>query len=112
MGFETFELTREMKKEAEARTALAIKELSDKKITFETEKHTAEEQLAFYTKYYSDLNKIQNNTEAIKNAEEQSKKILEISTRTIDEEIALQQKAIEEKKRISQEEKNELINPY
>lgn len=101
--------TNVLKKEAEARTALAIKELSDKKVTFETEKHTAEEQLAFYTKYYSDLNKIQGNTEAIKNAEEQSKKILEISTKTIDEEIALQQKAIEEKKRISQEEKNELI---
>lgn len=101
--------TNVLKKEAEARTALAIKELSDRKITFETEKHTAEEQLAFYTKYYSDLNKIQGNTEAIKNAEEQSKKILEISTKTIDEEISLQQKAIEEKKRISQEEKNELI---
>ena len=72
------------KEQAQKEKERKEKSLNDSRIIFETEKHTAEEQLAFYTKYYSDLNKIQNNTEAIKNAEEQSKKILEISTQTID----------------------------
>ena len=92
-----------------AEKASQLKALEDKKLVFETEVHTADEKLKFYTKHYESLNKIQGGSEAVKNAQEQSKIILEIATSTIDAEIELQKTAISEKKKISEEEKNELI---
>ena len=92
-----------------AEKASQLKALEDKKLVFETEVHTADEKLKFYTKHYESLNKIQGGSEAVKNAQEQSKIILEIATSTIDAEIELQKTTISEKKKISKEEKNELI---
>ena len=98
-----------LKKEASEEKIRQLKALEDKKLVFETEVHTADEKLKFYTKHYESLNKIQGGSEAVKNAQEQSKIILEIATSTIDAEIELQKTAISEKKKISEEEKNELI---
>ena len=89
--------------------ASQLKALEDKKLVFETEVHTADEKIKFYTKHYESLNKIQGGSEAVKNAQEQSKIILEIATSTIDAEIELQKTTISEKKKISEKEKNELI---
>lgn len=86
-----------------------LKSLSDSVLVFESEKHSVEEQLAFYQKYYEKLNTLQNGSDRIKNAQDFSAKILEISKQQIDGEVEAQKKLIEEKKNISAQEQKDLL---
>ena len=86
-----------------------LKSLNDSLIVFETEKHSADEQLEFYIQYYEKLNKLQGGSDKIKNAQEFSSKILEIAKTQIDSEIELQSKLIESKKSISEQEQKDLL---
>lgn len=98
-----------IKKEQNERITLAKKTLENTKLVFESEKHTVEEQLKYYIKYYDDLNKLQGNENKIQNAQDLSSKILEITKDTINKEIEEQNKVIENKKNISLQEKNDLL---
>lgn len=86
-----------------------LKALNDSVIVFEGERRTADEQLAFYQNYYAKLDKLQNGSDRIKNASDFSAKVLEISNRTIAEELDAQSKAIEAKKALSLQERDDLI---
>lgn len=86
-----------------------MKALEDTLTVFETERHTADEQLAFYQNYYAQLDKLQNGSERLKNAADFSAKVLEITNQTIAAELELQKKAIDEKKRFSSEEQRDLL---
>lgn len=86
-----------------------LKSLEDSVIVFETEKHSADEQLKFYIQYYEKLNKLQGGSDKVKNAQEFSSKILEIAKTQIDSEIELQSKLIESKKSISEQEQKDLL---
>lgn len=86
-----------------------LKALNDSVIIFEQEKRTADEQLAFYQSYYAQLDKLQNGVERIKNAADFSAKVLEITNKTIDDEIEAQSRLIEERKALSQRERDDLI---
>lgn len=86
-----------------------LKALNDSVIIFEQERRTADEQLAFYQNYYAQLDKLQNGAERIKNASDFSAKVLEITNKTIDDEIEAQSRLIESKKALSQQERDDLI---
>lgn len=86
-----------------------MKALEDTLTIFETERHTADEQLAFYQSYYAQLDKLQNGAERVKNAADFSAKVLEITNKTIDDEIEAQSRLIEERKALSQQERDDLI---
>ena len=86
-----------------------LKALNDSVIIFEQERRTADEQLAFYQNYYAQLDKLQNESERIKNASDFSAKVLEITNKTIDDELEAQTRLIESKKVLSQQERNDLI---
>lgn len=86
-----------------------LKNLADSVIVFETEKHTVEEQLSFYVKYYADLNALQNGDEKIKNAQELSAKILGLAKEQISEEIKTQTDLIKSKKELSKQEQTDLL---
>lgn len=90
-------------------TQARLKTLNESVIIFEQEKKTTEQRLEFYTQYYEKLNKLQNNTEAVANANALSLKILSITSDTISEELELQKQATEERKKLSQDERDELI---
>ena len=77
--------------------------------TFEMEKHTIEEQLSFYEKYYDSLNKLQGGTDKAKNAKELSSKLLVIAEDQINSELDLQKKANSEKKNITQQQMNDEV---
>lgn len=94
---------------AKKQSDLLIKNLADSKIKFETEKHAADEQLAFYIDYYQKLDKLQGGSDKVKNAQDLSAKILEVAKTQIDGEIELQTKLIESKKTISKTEKDDLL---
>lgn len=96
-------------KNAKDREDRLKKNLADSVIVFEQEKRTAEEQIKFYTEYYSKLDALQGGKEKIKNANDLSLKTLAIAETTIAEELALQKKSFEAKKKISEDEKNNLI---
>jgi hypothetical protein len=88
-----------------------VKALSDSLIVFETEKHTVEEQLLFYEKYYSDLNKLQGSDNKIANAQALSSKLLTIAQEQIKGELDAQQQALDAKTSITEEEQaNQLAN--
>jgi hypothetical protein len=86
-----------------------LKTLNDGLIAFELEKNSVDEQLKFYTDYYAKLNELQGGTERIANANALSQKVLSIAEETLKGEIDAQKKAFEEKKNISETEKNDLI---
>lgn len=86
-----------------------LKALNDTVLAFESEKHAADEQLAFYQSYYAKLDKLQNGSERLKNAADFSAKVLEITNKTINDELELQKKAIDQKKRFSSEEQRDLL---
>jgi len=94
---------------AKKQSDLLIKNLSDSKIKFETEKHAADEQLAFYIDYYQKLDKLQGGSDKVKNAQDLSAKLLDVAKTQIDGEIELQTKLIESKKTISDQEKTDLL---
>lgn len=97
------------KEQAAAERERKLKALNDTVIVFEGERKTVEEQLAFYQNYYAQLDKLQNGAERIKNASDFSAKVLEITNKTITEEVAAQTKAIEDKKALSLQERDDLI---
>lgn len=86
-----------------------LKALQDSIVIFENEQHSAEAQIAFYEKYYDKLNKLQGGKDRVKNAQDLSVKLLSISEQAISEELKNQEKLNAEKKRISQEERDELV---
>jgi hypothetical protein len=88
----------------------ATKNLANTKLKFETEQHAVDEQLAFYQSYYAKLDKLQGGTDRIKNAADFSAKVLEITNKTIADELELQKKGIEAKKRFSSEEQRDLLD--
>jgi len=92
-------------KEKERKT----KALQDSLISFELQKTTAEEQLAFYTSYYEKLNALEGNTNRVKNASDFSLKILDITKNQIDAELEEQKKRIDENKKLNEEERDDLI---
>jgi hypothetical protein len=87
-----------------------LKALNDSLLIFENEKHAVDEQLAFYQSYYAKLDKLQGGTDRIKNAADFSAKVLEITNKTIADELELQKKGIEAKKRFSSEEQRDLLD--
>lgn len=97
------------KKRIEDAEKARIKTLNDGLIAFELEKNSVDEQLKFYTDYYAKLNELQGGTERIANANALSQKVLSIAEETLKGEIDAQKKAFEEKKNISETEKNDLI---
>jgi hypothetical protein len=86
-----------------------LKALNGSVLAFDQEKKSAEEQLAFYEDYYAKLNKLQGGAEQIANANALSQKLLSIASETIASELELQKKATEDKKKLSETERDELL---
>jgi len=83
--------------------------VNNTKIVFEQEKSTFEEALAFYTDYYAKLDTLQGGKDKVANANALSLQMLAIAESAIKEELALQKVGFEEKKKISEAEKKDLI---
>ena len=94
---------------AKAEQDRKLKNLTNTVIIFEQEKHSVAEQLEFYKKYYEKLDTLQGGKDKVKNANDLSIKILSIAEGQIKEELDAQKKSFEEKKKISEDEKNNLI---
>lgn len=88
---------------------LKIKNLTDSRILFETEQHSADELLVFYEGYYKRLDELQGGKDKVKIAADLSSKLLDIAKKYISEETDAQKIAIEAKKEISTTERDDLI---
>jgi len=94
---------------AKAEQDRRLKALNNTVIIFEQEKHSVDQQLEFYKKYYEKLDVLQGGKDKVKNANDLSLKVLAIAENQIKEELDAQKKSFEEKKKINEDEKNNLI---